>query len=193
MGKQIVVFGFVITFIIAIVIFFTKANLSPKESPKDSESKIPRLILEDFTVYKYEGYRVKSTLYSRLGHIIEPNIVQLFADIRGMRHRPDGSEEQITCDTASALFSANNLNEMFNRSQLIKAEVEDNVNAEMTGHTLRTEYAQYLASEETLSSNQPVEILGPKREFHGDTGFIYTINENLLKMNGMVNGSFLNE
>ena len=191
MGKKLVIIGFVVSMVIAVYVFATRDNTSLKRTLDKASAKEPRAVLEDFTVYRYEGNVLKSKLTARLGHFYEPNVVELDGEIRGERLTPEGDRETVGAESATGYFRATSLSKMMDQNhptELDRAELTGFVEVGVKDHLLTTDYAEYINSEKLVRSLRPVRVEGPGRVFTGEDGFTYNLLTQVLEMQGQVKG-----
>lgn len=162
MGKFLVVAAFLITLTLAVYTFFTRNTATPRQNLIAANSKEPRVVLEEFSVYRYTGHKVSSILSANQGHLIEPNIIEVSSEIRGIRYGAK-DPQTLACDSATGYFQADHLGELMSDAGLARAEIRGNVVLGVGKETLLTEYAEYLASRGVLVTKAPVEIQGPNR------------------------------
>lgn len=189
MGKIIIVIGVIISLGASLTIFFTRSSSTLEDQFEQNLDSEPRVVIDDFNVYRYDGHKVISSFSAKLGHFLEPNIVEVYAGIRGTRYRKD-SVESIRSEVAKAYLKANSLSDILgkNEPELMKAEVEDQVRLGLRDNIMRTEYAEYLADKEVLTTREPVQVDGPNRTFVGEDGFDYDMRKEVLNMPGEVKG-----
>jgi len=186
--KVLVSFGFAIVFFVSLWIFFASDHDSV-ESNLDYANREPRIVVDDFMLYRYRGHQVVGTFTAKLGHFIEPNIVEFFASVKGERDKGE-IKESLSCEAGLAVFEAEGMSEIINsdETKLSYVEVEDQVRVESGDHIIRTEFAHFDADHNLLSSQEPVQIDGPKRILVGEEGFEYYIDKKSLTMAGKVRG-----
>ena len=190
MGKKLVIIAFLTCIGFASYAFFTRdtQRLSDSINTKGS-AKEPRAVLEDFVLYRYEHDVLKSRLSARLGHFYEPNVVELDGEIHGDRLTDTGEKESLGAESATAYFKAATLSKMLDQStELDRAELTGFVEVGVKEHILTTDYAEYLNSEKLVRSGRPVRVEGPGRVFMGDAGFTYSLEDEVLKMQGPIKG-----
>jgi lipopolysaccharide export system protein LptC len=187
-GKSIAVVVVLLLTVVAMVFFLTQPN---HDDPAKALAGIgePRVVVDDVSVYRYQGNELKASFSAKMAHFVEPNIVEAFASVRGMRVR-DNMEETIRCEAVHIQFAASSMIEIIqdNRDEVSYAEVEDQVLLTMREEEIRTERAQYFADKQIISSREPVHIDGPNRSFVGDEGFSYNLNTEVMHMPGPVRG-----
>ncbi len=187
MGKIIVIIGFLIFFFSALYIFITIDKKAPIENIKTETVKTPRIILSDFTHYNYEKGSLASSLSARLGYLIDPNIVEVFGDVRGKNYKKDGGEV-IKAESGRAYFGTDDLDRMFQNAQMEKAELKGMIEIEFHDHKLLTDYAEYSTKENVVSSTRPTRIEGNKRWFIGQNGFRYDLTKEHIVFDGPIEG-----
>ena len=140
--------------------FFTRADRTPRDQLISSLDNEPRIVLDDFSIFRYNGHKVESTFSGKLGHFIEPNIVEVYAAVRGVRYRPKNKVETLRCESASALLDADTFSGLMKAKEveLLRAEVEDQVRIGFDDNILSTEFAEYDAKRERVSSYEPVKV-----------------------------------
>ena len=191
LGKKLTILGFIVSMGIAIYVFMTRDTTSLRKNLDKASAKEPRAVLEDFTVYRYEGNVLKSKLTARLGHFYEPNVVELDGEIRGERLTNEGDKETVGAESATAYFKATSLTKMLDQNQpteLDRAELTGFVEVGVKEHLLTTDYAEYINSEKLVRSLRPVRVEGPGRVFTGEDGFTYDLLTQVLDMQGQVKG-----
>lgn len=189
MARMIVVIAVLLTTMTAVVIFLTRDMESPREQLEKENDYEPRVVVDDFSFYRYDGHQIQATFSAKLAHFVEPNIIETYASIRGVRYRQSRTET-LRCEAAQAEFNADSMGDLLDREQveINKAEVEDQVRIGMGEYLLQTEYAQYSGPTQLLSSEEPVMVDGPKRHFVGEQGFVYDMKKESLQMPGKVRG-----
>ncbi len=188
MTKILVSVGFTLVFLVSLWTFFTGSHDSVRNI-LDDVNREPRIIVDDFLLYRYRGHKVVGTFSAKLGHFVEPNTVEFYASVRGEREK-DSIKESLSCEAGIAVFEAERMSDIINsdETKLLYAEVEDQVQVESDNHIIRTEFAHFDAQQKILSSNEPVQIDGPKRVLVGEKGFRYFTEKKSLTMTGKVRG-----
>lgn len=190
MGKKLIIVAFLASLGLALWIYLSRETKSLRENLSKRSQREPRLVLEDFTFYRYAGEALTGRLSARLGHFYEPNVVELDGEIKGERLTTDG-KETVSAESATAYFKANTLTKMMEQTDLDRAELTGFVEVGVKEHTLSTDYAEYLAGEDLVRSLRPVRVQGLNRVFTGDEGFTYALTSETLQMFGRVKGQFL--
>ncbi len=90
MGKKIVIVAFIVSFSIAVFLFFTRENKSLRENLSKVSAREPRASLEDFVVYRYAGDSLRGRLSARFGSVFEPNVVEVDGEIKVERMNSRG-------------------------------------------------------------------------------------------------------
>jgi LPS export ABC transporter protein LptC len=188
MGKKLVIVGFLICCALAAYVFASREKKSLRDNLKKSDEREPRVVMEDFVMYRYAGDRLVGKLAARLGHFYEPNLIELDGEIRGERLTPEGIETA-GAESATAYFKATSLTAMMReKTELDRAEFTGFVEVGVKEHLLTTDYAEYLNDQRLIRSLRPVRVEGPGRIFSGDEGFTYSLVSQVLEMQGSVKG-----
>lgn len=188
MGKKLIMIGFLASLGLALYVFLSRETKSLRENIGQGSAKEPRVVMEDFVVYRYSGDVLTGKLTARLGHFYEPNIVELDGEIRGERQTNDGVET-IGAESATGYFKATNLTTMLHqKTELDRAELTGFVEVGVKDHLLTTDYAEYINAEKLVRSLRPVRVEGPNRVFSGEDGFTYRLKTQALEMQGTVKG-----
>lgn len=188
MGKKLVIAGFLLCLGFAFYVFFTREHRARRVEVVDS-SKQPRLALEDFSLYRYEGESLVAKLTARLGHFYDPNILELDGEIRGERINDEGERETLAAESATAYMKSNSLMKLVDqKTELDRAELNGFVEVGLKEHLLSTDYAEFLNDDKMVRSRRPVRVEGPGRVFIGDEGFKYELENQVLEMQGPVKG-----
>ena len=187
LGRKIVIAAFMVCFGIALYVFLNRDSRSLSENIDADVEREPRIVLEDFVVYRYQDEKVISKVTARLGHFFEPNQLEMDGEIRAMRLTDDGPE-RLGSESATAYFTADSLSSMMKDTELERAEVTGFVEVGVRDHILTTDYAEYIARTDVVSSNRPVRVEGPGRVFSGDEGFTWDIKTMALKLEGPIRG-----
>ena len=188
MGKKLIIISFLASFILALFVYSQKDEGTIREGLEEEEDKEPRVILEDFIVYQYHNDKLTNHFTARLGHLFEPNIVELYGEISGIEYKKNGETETFGAESAVGYYNARTLSEMFEESELKRAEFSGFVEIEMGTNLLSTDFAEYLAEARLIRSDRPVRFEGPGRVFSGQEGFAYLIDNQTMKMNGPITG-----
>ncbi|NRA65784.1 MAG: LPS export ABC transporter periplasmic protein LptC [Pseudobacteriovorax sp.] len=187
MGKNIVSLIFVVLVCFSSYIFLQRDSSSLKDQVGKGE-KDPRVVLENFTIYRYEGHTVLSTLTGKLAHFLEPNRLEMYGDIRGLRYDTE-NREYFSSESATVRFLSNGVMQLIDGSDLERAEVENNVIFGSKRSVIKTNYALYLAKDEALQSDVPVTFLSPSSVLYGKNGFEYDLVSEELSITGPMKGT----
>jgi LPS export ABC transporter protein LptC len=190
MGKKLVIAGFVASLALALYVYLTREHKRLRDALDKRSAKEPRVVMEDFTIYRYRGPVLTGKLTARLGHFYEPNVVELDGEIRGERLTKNGVE-MIGAESATGYFNATSLTKMMGDTQLDRAELTGFVEVGVKGHLLTTDYAEYINKKQLVRSPRPVQVEGPGRRFSGEDGFTYSLADETLTMTGPVSGVVL--
>ncbi len=189
MGKKLVIAGFLICLALAFYVFLTREIKSRRDDGATEVTKQPRVVLEDFSIYRYEGEALVAKLNSRLGHFYEPNIAELDGDVRGERINSAGERETLEAESATAYMKTNSLMKLVDqKTELDRAELNGFVEVGLREHLLSTDYAEFINSDKLVQSQRLVRVEGPGRVFIGDEGFKYGLETQALEMQGPVKG-----
>ena len=186
MGKNVVVFLFLLTCALAVYVLATRKIVAPIDSDPDA-AKEPRVSLEEFTVYKYEGHKVTSTFSGKLAHFVDPNILEIYGSLRGLRHNSE-KREYVSSESATVYFSASGISQLMDNAKIVEVELEDNVNVGVKFHRLLTEFAEYLPNQNLLQSELPVTLKGPNGDFEGKNGFLFHLQKEKVRIFGPIEG-----
>lgn len=190
MGKTLLIIFFLVSLALSFFVFLSSETESPREQLLSVGETEPRIVVDDVFVYQYVNHTIESNFSAKLGHFLEPNLVEVYASVRGTRYRPKNQVESIKCEAASVTLAADTMTDLFNQQDigLIKGEVEDQVQLGLDDNYLYTEYAEYLAVSQLVQSKEPVVGEGPNRKFRGEQGFVYDLKTEVLQMSGLVSG-----
>lgn len=188
MGKNLVVIGFLLTCGFAAWVFFERDDRLLREHMDPDTSGLPRLVLEDFTLYRYENHKVTSTLSARLGQYLEPNLLEMYGDIRGLRHNTE-RRDLVTSQSALVFFRSRGIRALLENAKIEKVELEDSVMVSSGQNILETEYAEFLPDDNLLRSDLEVRVRGPRGRFTGGNGFVYHTDTEDLLIEGPLKGT----
>lgn len=186
MGKNAIVGGFLLACCLAIYVLATREGPIVRENDPDA-SREPRLSLSDFTIYKYDDHKVKMTFSGRLANFVDPNLLEIYGNIRGLRHNSQ-KREYVTAESAVVFFETNGVAQLMEDAEVSKAELEDNVNVGVKYNRLVTDFAEYLPQQELLQSEFPVRLKGPTGDFDGKSGFKYDLKSEDILIHGPISG-----
>lgn len=187
MGKNVLAVIFLSISTYAVYVFMQKDSSRLKDQITSSERE-PRVILEDFTMYRYRGHQVLSTITGRLGHFIEPNSVEMYGNLRGLRYDTE-NREYFSAESATVYFKASGMLQLMKGSEVERAEVDNNVRVGSSRNLIETDYVQYRAEKQTLRSDVPVVFTSPRSTLSGQSGFEYDILTEAAKLYGPMEGT----
>ncbi len=184
MGKNIVVFAFVVTLCLAVYTIFTRASLF-QESMHVGVN--PLVTLEGFTIFRYNKHKVTKTLSGQVGQFFEPNKLELFGRVRGLRHDSD-RREYVSAETALVFFNGSGITDIIASPGVSEAEFEDNVHLGVRYNRISTEFAEYLPGQGILQSDVQVLIRGPSGRVEGRNGFRFYEETEDIEVYGPIKG-----
>lgn len=187
MGKNIIVALFVAILAASVLVFVQRDKRSKVDRPVNKD-RVPRISLEDFTVYKYEKHKTVSTLSGRFANFVDPDTLEMFGSIQGFNHQAK-KKEFFASESATVHFAAKGVVDLAQNSRIVKTEIENQVRFGYDDIILYTEYAKFLNEEDRLVSDLPVRIEGPQVEMKGDKGFEYNNKTGDLKVYGPLEGT----
>jgi LPS export ABC transporter protein LptC len=187
MGKNIIVALFVAILAAAIFVFIQR-DKQDKSERVGSKDQVPRISLEDFTVYKYEQHKTVSTISGRFANFVDPDQLEIFGSVQGFNHKAK-KKEFFASESATVQFAAKGVVDLAKNSRIIKTEIENQVRFGYDDLILYTDYARYLNEEGRLTSDLPVRIQGPQLELKGEKGFDFNNNSGDLKVYGPLEGT----
>jgi len=185
MIRIMMVIGFFSMLALAIMAFLQRETESIRQRIEVIDS--PRILLERFTFYRYQGTQVDVQVSARNAHFLEPNKLEIFTDVSGFRRIEDRFEE-LSCQIVTAHFMGNGLADVMAKNELVRAEFDSQVEIKLREQTVKTDYAEYLARTDILRSAMPVVILGRARRLQTDSGFVYDMAQESIRLHGQVNG-----
>lgn len=186
MGKYIISGVFLVFCGVSLLVFFVRDDKLLKEQVNMSE-KLPRIILEDFTLYKYREHSVKATFTGKIAHFRDPNILEVYGEIRGLKHNSE-KREHISAESATVVFHANGIVQLLEESRVKTCEIENNVQVGSGNDVILTQYAQYSGDKNHLRSDVPVKFSNPTAQLKGKNGFVYDIETGDLELIGPIEG-----
>jgi lipopolysaccharide export system protein LptC len=187
MGKKLVIIGFLVCCLLAMWVFWSREVKSLRET-LNKDVREPRVVLEDFVAFRYEGDAQVGKLTARLGHFFDPNVMELDGEVKAERQTGDGVET-LSTESATAYFRAASVSAMMDeKTELDRAELTGFVEVGMRDHLLSTDFAEYRDKDQTVRSTRPVRVEGPHRVFSGEEGFVYDLKKQALSMPGPIKG-----
>lgn len=187
MAKNLVILGFLVSFAVALWTYASRDTRSLRDNLA-SKHKDPRVIMEDFFVFRYRDGKLNSRVTAKLGLFFEPNILEIEGEIRAERYNRL-LLETLAAESARATFDAKTLGVMMSQKvNLDRAELSGFVEVGVKNHLLSTDHAEYSNHDQIVRSSRPVRVDGPGRVFMGEEGFIYSLATETLEMPGVVKG-----
>ncbi|MFY7930417.1 MAG: hypothetical protein ACOVS5_16195, partial [Oligoflexus sp.] len=173
------------------MLIFTRRDPQPARAPQSAEhEKTPRILLEEFTLYEYQGSKAVSSLSGKFASFMDPNTVEMFGNLQGQR-LDSKRREFFAAESATMQFAAKGLVELMKNSRPQLTTIENQVRFGYDDVILYTDYARYLHDQERLISDLPVRIQGPKVDLMGSKGFEYQTKTKDLKVFGPLEGTLL--
>lgn len=188
MGKNIIVALFLLMVGTAFVIFFKRKPDTPFKEGDRSKAHEPRIYLEEFTIYDYEGHKMNSTLSGNAATFMDPDLLEINGSIQGQR-LDSPRKETLNAELATIRFASKSLVDLMKSSRIESCEIQNQVRIGYNDNILYTEYAKLLADQNRLVSDVPVRILGPQVDLMGGRGFEYQTKTQDLKVFGPLEGT----
>jgi LPS export ABC transporter protein LptC len=175
----------------AIVVFLLREE---KRLPdKDTGGDVtPMLSLRDFTIHRYADDEVKWTVSAKLGNFLDPNIVEVFGAVEGVRG-VDEEREVVTAESAVAYLEANSLSESVKNGNISRVEIDSSVKILMKHYAIQTDYAEYAVKKQLIESDLPVTVEQKGNSFEGQNGFNYNLKNDMLVIKGPLKGIIKSE
>ncbi len=188
MGKNITVIGTLVFTVLALAIFWAQPNRDSFDR-RISQSNDPRIVIDDLFVERFKSNQLVGDFSAKLVHFIEPNIIEAYAEVKGMRMR-EQRKETFRSQILNLQFKATNMGRLLSSDGggIAYVEIENDVKIKIGPEEMITERAQYFADRQQISSTDPVEILGPGRRFFGEQGFTYNLKTEDISIPGPVRG-----
>ena len=171
----------------AIYLFWTRDQVALRKQVENVQTNQPRIALEDFTIYRYANNRLISTLSAHLGSFVEPNIIDVYGNIRGIRH-DSPRKGYLLAQSAQGHLKSLGVIQMMNGADLDYAVFQKDVRLGWDSTTVKTEYAKFSADRNVLDSDIPVEIQTPTAHFSGENGFMYDVEKENMTILGPIKG-----
>ena len=191
MAKNFTIVTFIISFFLAVYVYFTRQPQTLRENLTPESEHQPRIIMTDLKLYRYLEGVPKTYLAARQGFIFDPNIIELNGEVKGYRDTKDSGYQTMGAETARILLKAESLGSVFKQSEVERIELTSFVDVGVRDHLLTTDYAEYVADKNIVYSPRPVRVEGLGRSFSGADGFVYSLQEESLVMAGLVKGKML--
>lgn len=187
MAKKLVILSFLVSFIVALWTYASRDTRSLRDNLV-ARQKDPRVIIEDFYVFRYRRATLSSRLTAKLGLFFEPNVLEIEGEIRAGRYN-QGRFETLSAESARATFDAKTLGVMMSQKvDLNHADLSGFVEVGVKNHVLSTDHAEFSKDDQIVRSTRPVRVDGPGRVFMGEDGFSYSLVTETLEMPGVVKG-----
>ena len=187
MGKKLIIISFILSLVYAVNVYMTRQRTSIREKSEAETLKEPRLIFEDFTLYRYSDDVMESKMGAKLAELYEPNRLELdgdvFAQKLGLPER-----QALNSESATILFNSKGLTGMTEGAKLVSAEVSGFVEVNFKEHVITTDYAKFVAKDNIIKSSRPVRVDGAGRVFATEDGFNYNLTKESLNLIGLVKG-----
>ena len=191
MNKTIVTVCFVVLTISSMLYFKFKGLSNKLKEHTVLENSEPRIVLEDFGIYNYEGAEINSFFSAKLANFVEPNRIEMFTSVRVMRYS-DGEEQSLRSGAAFVVLDTKDITSVLKTSQRVnitKIDFESDVRVVYGEDILKTDTATYYYADTTLSSTSPMVIEGRNRIVSSDNGFRYNLNSGILSISNFVKGT----
>ena len=192
MGKKLLVAAFLLVTIASAYVFFSREQTSLREQVEDA-TKHPRIVLKDFTMYRYQGAKVEATVSGQNAFFFEPNVLEMYGNLKGLRTVPNTDKREFVRAQASVtLFESRGVVQMTQSSEIEKSSLENDVAVGFEDKTILTQHAEYTSKPQRLYSDLAVELLARDGNLKSETGFEYLVEEKLLHLNGPIRGKLQN-
>lgn len=185
MWRYVVSFAFMFTLIAAVWIYYKKDQTTPIAMTE--QAKEPRLLLQNFSFYRYQDQKIDGHLEAESGALLPTNVIEIRGNIVGMRVR-NGQEDRARAQSALVYLSDGNLSPDVAAAEVEVVHLKDSVTVNVGRDLLRTEYAKYEASSNVISSDKPVHVDGQGYRVTGADGFDYSIDRHVLQVLGKIVG-----
>ncbi len=188
MGRLVIIAVFSLCFVLSIWVFLNREEKPIKEKIKKSLTR-QSLVVDEFTSYRFNDAELVGSVSAKMGQFVEPNSLELKGDFRAQR-LINGKYESLRSERATAFFDTDSLGKMMSGTDLVRSELKEKVVVDYKRHILKTDYAEYFANRDTIVSERPVRIDGPKRWMTGDQGFQIDLTNENLEVFGLIKGVF---
>lgn len=190
MGKKILTICLFAAFAMAFYVYVHHENKSLRENIAKSSNQEPRVVMEDFSIHRYQGNRMTGVLSAKLGNFYEPNLIELEGEVRGLQVEGSGRKESMSAESAMVYLKATSLASLLRQqTEVDRVELTGFVEVGLKDHLLTTDYAEYLNQERVVRSLRPVRVEGLGRLFMGEEGFSYSLDSETLDMQGQIKGA----
>ncbi|MEY4631538.1 MAG: hypothetical protein RIQ81_1658 [Pseudomonadota bacterium] len=175
------------------LLFVNREQGKKKHSPGgDSMAREARVSFEDFVASRYHEGVETTRVEARSGYLLEPNMLELFGDVRARTVRGKGRKmkvQEVRCETATAYFDTNSLAQMMTSSRVDRVDLKGFVQVKSAGMVLDTDQALYEYGTGLLHSNSRVSVAGPAFHFRGEGGFTLDTAKENLNVSGPIKGA----
>ncbi len=191
MGKNVVSIAFILISGLAIYLFNMRDDKALREQVSIYDRK-PRITLEDFTLHRYRDHRVLSTLTGRIANFMDPNLLEMYGNLRGLRY-DTVNREYFSSESAAIYFASAGVMQLLQNSNIVRADIENDVKVGSQDKLLKTQYAQYFSQKNLLRSDVPVVFIAPDSILKGSSGFEYNLNTEDVVLFGPIEGTLQSE
>jgi len=168
-------------------IYINRDEKTLRENLESSDSARPRIELENFTIYRYQGSRLESKILARMGQFVEPNSAEFFGDFQAYKYF-ENDTQSVRSESALGIFDTESLGGILGGAELSQIELTNDVRLYYSAYSLFTDTATYLSDENVIFGEKPVQIVGSNRWFRGKNGFRLDLNSELVNLYGKVVG-----
>lgn len=186
MGKYSIVIGFLLSTLIATIVFLRRPQSMPKQQLKD-KSEPTRIVLEDFTIFRYQGHQLSSRVSAKLGQYVEPNRVELYGDVYGFEELAD-KQNYVRSQSASLFFDSRGLVRLMKETKLRRADFANDVEFGFSNSRVFTQFAEYTANNQLIRSDRATLMRREDAELRSETGFEYSLSGESLELYGPIQG-----
>lgn len=186
--KHLIIGTFLFSLVLALWFFFARSTKSLRENMENAPSHSkPRVVLEEFTLRRYNKGSQESELHALYADFRAPNKVELQEEIGGWQEK-GSSKQTFTAGKVIAFFDSDTLTSLMENAELDTAIMRKFVRISYLDHKLLTDEAHYSRAADKITSDQPVSIEGPNRWFTGQDGFRLFLEDEVLDVYGRVRG-----
>lgn len=187
MAKTLSTILFLVAFLFSGLIYLNRDTKTLRENLEQDDTSDPRVQIENFILYRYNGAKLSSELRAKSGEFVDPNSAALVGAVRAVNYTETG-EETVEAEQALAIYDAENLGATLSGAELARTKLIDSVVVQYSQHTMYTDYAEYIARKSVIVSDRPVEVRGPGRWFKGQAGFQVDLSDSTVELFGRING-----
>ncbi len=147
---------------------------------------------EYLVMKKYDLNQGKETskISANNGYFKSPNQLTLDGKVILVESKDEGSSKKSNTDKLFVEFEQKAFQSVIRNAKVKKANAIGNVSIQFSNHLIHTETCQYSARKNTLQTTSKVIADGKNRQIEGDSGFIYDLKKEKMKMHGKVKGFF---